>query len=88
MCKMFNNHQEEIKLYCEQHGLDFEIAKRLPQCWGKHDIWLQYYDEKKGENGLRDETPAPIVLIIHIEQDGLKIEQTEHTKRYLSRRMA
>lgn len=85
MCKLFNQHKEEIRLYCEQNGLNFDIAQALPQCWGKNDIWLQYHDQEKGREGLRDETPAPIVLIIHIENEGVRIEKTEFTDRYLKK---
>lgn len=84
MCKMFNDHAREIEQYCILNGLSFEKAKSLPQCWGKNDIWLQYHDPKKGKEGLRDETPAPIVLKIFIKDGQLSFEQTEHTRKYLS----
>lgn len=88
MCKMFNKYSAIIKQYCDAHGLDFEIAKTLPQCWGKNDIWLQYHDVKKGKNGLNDETPAPIVLIIRIIDGKVDIQQTEYTERYLKKKTA
>lgn len=84
MCKLFNAYENEIRDYCLNNNLDFEKAKMLPQCWGKNDIWLQYYDAQKGVDGLRNETPAPIVLKISIVDGKAVIEQTEHTKKYLS----
>lgn len=84
MCKMFNEYEREIEQYCISNGLSFEKAKNLPQCWGKNDIWLQYHDPQKGKRGLRDETPAPIVLKIFINNGQLSFEQTEYTKQYLS----
>ena len=65
--------------------MDFEKAKSLPQCWGKNDIWLQYHDPSKGSNGLLDETPAPIVLKIFVENGNVKFEQTEYTQKYLGK---
>ena len=83
MCKLFIDWENEIKAYCEENGLDFEKAKKMPKCWGKDDIWLQHHDPEKGKNGLRDETPAPIVLKISRVGSTIKFEQTEHTKEYL-----
>ncbi len=84
MCKLFSKYEKEIEQYCISQGLSFEKAKRLPQCWGKNDIWLQYHDSQKGKEGLRNETPAPIVLKIFIDNGRVAFEQTEHTRKYLS----
>ena len=81
MCKLFNAYKDQIKDYCIENNIDFEKVKKLPQCWGKNDIWLQYYDPIKGTKGLNDETPAPIVLKIFIDNGKVTIEQTEHTKK-------
>lgn len=85
MCKLFSQYENEIKKYCIENSLDFEKAKKLPQCWSKNDIWLQYYDPEKGKNGLKDETPAPIVLKIIINNGEVTFEQTENTKKYLGK---
>ena len=84
MCKLFSKYEKEIENYCLSNGLDFEKAKKLPQCWGKNDIWLQYHDPQKGKEGLNTETPAPIVLKIYIENGNVSFEQTENTLKYLS----
>ena len=37
------------------------------------------------DNGLLDDTPCPLVLLIRREKNGkLVFEQTEHTKKYLA----
>lgn len=84
MCKLFSKYEKEIERYCMENCLNFAKAKKLPQCWGKNDIWLQYHDPEKGKNGLTDETPAPIVLKISIKDGEVSFEQTEYTKKYLS----
>lgn len=84
MCKLFTEHEKEIEKYCIANQLDFEKAKNLPQCWGKNDIWLQYHDPIKGKDGLRDETPAPIVLKIFVNNGKVDFEQTEYTRKYLA----
>ena len=83
MCKLFDMHKKEIQNYCANNSLDFEKVKRMPQCWGKNDIWLQYHDPEKGKDGLMNETPAPIVLKIFFSDGVVKFEQTEYTKKYL-----
>ncbi len=85
MCKLFSKYEEEIKKYCKDNALDFKKAKSLPQCWGKNDIWLQHYDSEKGKNGLKDETPAPIVLKIMVNNGKVTFEQTENTKKYIGK---
>ncbi len=85
MCKLFEEWSEEIRKYCENNGLDFDKAKKMPKSWGKNDVWVLYHDPEKGKNGLRDETPMPIVLRIDRQPDGtLVFGQTEHTKKYLA----
>lgn len=88
MCKRFDEWSQEIKAFCESNGYSFEKAKKLSKCWGKDDLFLQYFDPnsesvKKGL-GLLDETPMPLVLYIRKENGKLVFEQTEHTRRYLS----
>lgn len=83
MCKLFNRYENEIKDYCSNNGLNFEKVKSMPQCWSKNDIWIQHFDSEKGKEGLRNETPAPIVLKISVKNGKVLIEQTEHTKKYL-----
>ncbi|WP_294408363.1 hypothetical protein [uncultured Ruminococcus sp.] len=84
MCKLFSQYENQIREYCIANSLDFEKAKKLPKCWGKNDIWLQYYDHEKGKNGLKDETPAPIVLKITVNNGKVTFEETEYTRKYLA----
>ncbi len=82
---LFNRYEKEIETYCQSNNLSFEKAKKLSQCWGRNDLWLQYHDPLKGKEGLRDETPAPIVLKMTIVNNMPIFEQTEHTQKYLAR---
>lgn len=84
MCMLFNRYEKEIETYCQSNNLSFEKAKELSQCWGRNDLWLQYHDPSKGKEGLRDETPAPIVLKMTIVNNIPIFEQTEYTQKYLA----
>lgn len=85
MCKLFDDWSNEIRSYCRSNNLSYEKAEKLSQCWGENFLALQHYDPEKGNAGLLDETPMPIVLMIQKKPDGtLSFEQTEYTKRYLA----
>lgn len=83
MRKLFDIYKEEIERYCKDNGLNYSKAQKMSECWGENDVWLQYVDDKKGLSGLLDETPAPIVLKIVIDDSKIKFEQTPYTKIYL-----
>lgn len=85
MCKLFDDWSKEIENYCNANGLDFHKAKRLSQCWGSDFLALQFHDPKKGEKGLLDETPMPLVLLIQKTKQGLLFKQTEFTSKYLGK---
>ncbi|MDD6488766.1 MAG: hypothetical protein PUG48_02990 [Clostridia bacterium] len=83
MGNRFDEWSNEIKDYCQKNNLDFDKAKKLSQGWGKDFLALQFHDESKGVNGLLDETPMPIVLIVEKKDNNLVFTQTENTKKYL-----
>lgn len=85
MCKLFDDWTNDIKEYCQKNNLDFEKAKSLSQCWGSNFLALQFHDVTKGKNGLLDETPMPLVLLIEKKSNGLVFTQTEYTKKYLNK---
>lgn len=84
MCKLFVDWKNEIHEYCMENGLDFSKAEKAGKCWGEDVLMLQHIDPHKGKNGLQDETPAPVMLVIRKVGNRLVFEQTEHTKCYLS----
>ena len=82
--KFFDEWMDVVQTYCKENGLDFEKAKALAKCGNQDFFALQYHDPEKGTQGLMDETPAPLVLIVSRGPDGLRFEQTEHTQKYLA----
>lgn len=85
VCKLFDDWAEDIKAFCMANSLDFDKAKSMSQSWGKDFLALAYHDRNKGLNGLLDDTPMPLVLLIKKTSNGLTFEQTENTKRYLGK---
>ena len=84
MCKLFLNWENEIREYCRMNGLDFSKAEKSGKCWGKDILMLQYIDPQKGKQGLRDEAPVPVTLVIRKTGNKLAFEQTENTRKYLA----
>ncbi|MBQ8568468.1 MAG: hypothetical protein IJ446_04550 [Oscillospiraceae bacterium] len=84
MCKLFEDWSDEIRTYCYNNNLSFDKVQKLSQCWGSNFLALQYHDPEKGKNGLLDDTPMPLVLLISKANNELVFEQTEYTKKYLS----
>lgn len=85
MCKLFLEWEKEIRAYCKENGLDFSKAERAGKCWGGNVLMLQHIDLQGGKLGLKDETPAPVTLVIKKAGGKIVFEQTENTRRYLSR---
>lgn len=83
MCKLFTAWGKEIHEYCNANGLDFSKAEKSGKCWGKNVLMLQHIDPNRGKHGLRNETAAPVTLVITKKGNRLVFEQTEHTRRYL-----
>lgn len=84
MCKLFDEWKAEIKQYCDQNGLNFDVAQKMSQAWNKTTVVLYHPEKSNSESGLLNDTPSPMILLIQREKDGtLKFEQTEHTKKYL-----
>jgi len=85
-CKLFNQYKEQIKHCCEENSLDFGIVENAVKSWNSGNIFILHHDPEKGKEGLRDETPMPVTLRIYVENENVRIEQTEHTQTYLQRR--
>ena len=86
MCKLFDELRSQIKEYCEKNDLSFEEAEKMSQSWNKTTVVLSSCDPTKGANGLLDDTPSPMVLLIRRENDGsLTFEKTEFTEKYLGK---
>lgn len=84
MCKLFLDWAENIRAYCLENGLDYSKAEKSGKCWGKDVLMLQHVDLRKGKDGLRDDRPAPVTLVIRKSKNGLTFEQTENTRKYLA----
>jgi len=86
MCKLFDDWTKEIKEYCENNGYDFETARNLNQSWNSNTVVLYHCAPVEETNGLLDDTPSPMVLLIRREKNGrLTFEKTKHTEKYLKK---
>ena len=86
MCKLFDDWNTEIKQFCDDNGYDFEAAKELSQAWNSNTVVLYYCAPSNTSDGLLNDTPSPMVLLIRREKNGrLVFEKTQHTDKYLKK---
>ena len=80
----FNKWEKEIEKYCVENNLAFEKLKNQVRSWhGEEELDFLYYEKNCGTNGLRDETPLPIVLSVKNDKGNLVFVKTEYTERVL-----
>ena len=86
MCKLFEEWSPQINEYCNNNNLDYEKTRHLSKSCGRDILALQFHDPNKGKNGLLDETPMPLVLLIRRDKTGkLSFETTQYTEKYLKK---
>ncbi len=75
---------EYAKKYCAEHNLSVDklLKQRFEFIYGSAIFAQPSGVEPKGLTNDRDTMPLP-TLIIKLDNDELKIEQTEYTKKYL-----
>lgn len=85
MRNLYKEWKSQIEEYCKANGLSFEKAKKLTKNYIMNRyLILAYNDPEGGKNGLLEDMPAPPVLIIREDENGvLQFEQTEYTDIYL-----
>lgn len=79
--------KDEIKRYFDENGLDYSKLLEMSGSYDKAVTIFQYYDreQKIDWETFRDDIPAPAVFIVR-EEDGRPVfEETEITRKYLSR---
>ena len=80
----YKDYIDEIQKYCKENHISFEKLNSMVKGCGNNDIMFLYHDPDKGKDGLLDETPMPLVLLLTKEPSGkLVFKQTEHTQKYL-----
>ncbi len=86
MRNLYKEWEPQIKEYCEANGLSFEKAKKMIRNCNFVDRWLGlgYINPNREKKGLLEDIPAPPVLIVREDENGvLQFEQTEYTDIYL-----
>ena len=84
MCARFEEWKDSIRHYCEENGLSYQKACEMAKGANEDMLILQFHDPAKGKMGLLDETPMPAVLFVFREGNGVRIEKTEFTEKYLA----
>jgi len=83
MAKIIVKYKKEIEEYCDENNLSVDKVFHSPRSYSNERLIFLHHDPEKGKRGLLDETPAAVTLAVFLENDKLRFEQTEHTRKYL-----
>jgi len=83
--KLFKEHKNVIKEYCDKSGLDFDKMCESPWCYNNESLIVQCNESnpERAKLGLMDDIPTPVVLEIYLENGKLRFVQTDITRKYL-----
>lgn len=85
MCAQFEQWRDQIRKYCEENNLNFQKVCASVKCWRPNLLILQMpHSEMRKTEGLRNDTPLPILLRITKVDTNLQFEQTAYTQEYLA----
>jgi hypothetical protein len=84
-CKLIENHEADIRQYCEKNELSYSTLIASILSWDDKEVFVfdSTPDPDREQLGLTDNIPMTIVLKIYLENGNLRFEQTEHTRKYL-----
>lgn len=75
---------EEILIeYCNKNGLSLEKLNKCPRCCNQEMMFIQQISDNISGTGLKDETPAKVLLTIKRTDAGIIFEPSEDIKEYL-----
>lgn len=81
----FKDWEKEIQSYCDRMNFDFEKLKKLSKGNGLDFLIFVFVDTEKKMNGLMEDTPSPVILIVKKKKDEILFETTEYTDLYLKK---
>ena len=85
MNTIYEELKDDIREYCEENNLDFDKVLKAGKCYGKNVLFLQHINRTKENAGLKDETPAKVILIVRRSGGAISYEQTKYTQKYLGK---
>ena len=77
-------HINELESFCTQNSIRVESILNSPKSFNKNIMYILHHNPEAGKNGLNDETPAEVLLIIQKKDNKLEFTPKENLKKYLS----
>ena len=73
-----------IEQYCLDNSLDYQKLEKMGRSYNNESCYFQYVRSTRKENIVMDcSKPAPVVLIMRVENGEPVFERTEYTRKYL-----
>lgn len=63
-------HERALREYCQKNGYSFQKLRSLPRCGNEKVLFIQVLPEESSGRGLRDDTPAEILLTLEIRDES------------------
>lgn len=82
--EFFLKNIKQFEEFCESNKISTEKALSMPWCYTEDELYIQTYDRETATNGLKGNTPAPILIVVHKINNSIGFELTEKGKEVLS----
>ena len=83
MKEFISEHIDELENFCAQNDISVEKVLHSPKSFNKTIMYILHHDPKAGANGLNDETPAKVLLVIQKKDNKLEFIPKANLKKYL-----
>ena len=83
MKRVLENNMQSFNEFCHENNILPEKALKMPKCYSGNEMYIQTYNESEAVNGLNDNQPADILIIVRKKENSLDFELTEKGREFL-----
>ncbi len=84
MRQYLNDNIKLLEDFCESEGLSVDKIMHSPKCYNQNMMVIQHVDWNKTGEGLRNNKPAKVLLVIRRTEEGVMFEPSDDIKEYLA----
>ena len=84
MERLIDTHRNEIAAYCSAHGINVDKLYKQPRCSNAEFAVFHRVDYATAKANLHDETPAPVLMKLELQNGKLNITTSDDIRSYLA----
>ena len=84
MKRQLESNMESLVAFCIDNNISMEKTLMMPRCYSADEMYIQTYNADEAINGLKNNQPAEILIIIRKSPNGLDFELTEQGREVLA----